>query len=255
MDYFGGFEHVCILKGDDPRNDTRFTIAVLEAAGFPVRVIPCGEIPGRVGEFAGAAVLGELSHEDLCRLPPETIAAIIAANAMNDLRTVFLIHDKRFFTVLHHDAFMREALAPAEIAELRQVLVPTYVKALSPEVWARARLDKDRWIIKPHNQGKSVDVYAGCVTDADEWRALFDSGRADHMVLQEFIPQRRFRGVIGDQSHHDFVVGTLLFFEDGYFGPGVCRASSHPVTNKVDDRKVAPLVTPDWADFDADNVI
>lgn len=255
VEYFAPFDHVCLLKGNDDRNDTRFVIPVFEAAGFPVRVIRTADIPARAGEFEGAAVLGELSHEELCSLPTGTIEAIIAADLMNDLRTVFLIHDKRFFALLHHDGFMRDALTVAEREELRPFLVPTYTQRLNPELWPQARDEKDRWIIKPHNMGKSIDVHAGCVTEESVWRALFDSGRADSMVLQEFVPQRRFRGTIGDKSYNDFVVGTLLFFEDGYFGPGLFRASSHPVTNVVDDRKIAPLVTPDWAEFSADNVL
>ena len=254
-DYFGPFDRVCLLKGADDRNDTKFVVPVFEKAGFPVQVIPAADVPARTSDFRGAAVLGELSHEELCALPTETVAAIVAANSMNDLRTVFLIHDKRFFALLGHDAFLRAALAPAEIVELRPYLVPTYTKRLNPEIWREARHDKSRWIIKPYNMGKSIDVHAGALTDAADWAALFDTGRADRMVLQEFVPQRRFRGTIAGRPYHDYVTGTLLFFEDGYFGPGLCRASSYPITNRVDDRKVAPLVTADVGLFEPDNVI
>ena len=98
-------------------------------------------------------------------------------------------------------------------------------------------------------------MFAGPLTDAAEWQALFDTGRADRMVLQEYVPQRRFRGTIGGQAYRDYAAGTLLFFEEGYFGPGLFRTSSYPVTNKVDDRKIAPLVTPDADRFEPDNVI
>ena len=154
-----------------------------------------------------------------------------------------------------HAAFLNEALAPAEIEEIRPFLIPTYAKALDPEIWRQARADKDRWILKPFNVGKSIDVFAGPLTDAAEWQALFDTGRADRMVLQEYVPQRRFRGTIGGQAYRDYAAGTLLFFEEGYFGPGLFRTSSYPVTNKVDDRKIAPLVTPDADRFEPDNVI
>ena len=255
MEHFGPFDHVCLLKGADDRNDTKFVIPVFEKAGIPVHVVPAAEVPARTAEFRGAAVLGELSHDEICALPTETVAAIVAADSMNDLRTVFLIHDKRFFALLTHAAFLNAALSPAEIAELRPFLVPTYAKNLAPEIWRQARADKDRWILKPFNVGKSIDVFAGPLTDAAEWTALFDSGRADRMVLQEYVPQRRFRGTIGGQAYRDYAAGTLLFFEDGYFGPGLFRASSYPVTNKVDDRKIAPLVTPDADRFEPDNVI
>ena len=255
MERFDPFDHVCLLKGADDRNDTKFVVPVFEKAGFPVQVIPAAEVPARTSEFRGAAVLGELSHEEICALPTETVAAIVAADSMNDLRTVFLIHDKRFFALLTHAAFLNEALAPAEIEEIRPFLIPTYTKALDPEIWRQARAAKDRWILKPFNVGKSIDVFAGPLTDAAEWQALFDTGRADRMVLQEYVPQRRFRGTIGGQAYRDYAAGTLLFFEEGYFGPGLFRASSYPVTNKVDDRKIAPLVTADVAAFEPDNVI
>ena len=255
MEYFRPFDHVCLLKGADDRNDTKFVIPVFEKAGFPVRVIPAADVPARTTEFRGAAVLGELSHDEICALPTETVEAIVAADSMNDLRTVFLIHDKRFFALLTHAAFLNNALAPAEIEEIRPFLIPTYAKALDPEIWRQARADKDRWILKPFNVGKSIDVFAGPLTDAAEWQALFDTGRADRMVLQEYVPQRRFRGTIGGQAYRDYAAGTLLFFEEGYFGPGLFRASSYPVTNKVDDRKIAPLVTPDTDRFEPDNVI
>ncbi len=255
MDYFGSFDHVCLLKGADNRNDTKFVIPMFEQAGFPVHVIAAGEVPVRTHDFVGAAVLGELSHEEICNLPTETIEAIIASNSMNDLRTVFLIHDKRFFALLYNDAFVQAVLTTAEIAELRSCLVPTFTKRLNPEIWPQARNEKDRWIIKPYNMGKSIDVFAGPITPVGEWESLFDSGRADTMVLQEYIPQRKFRGTIAGALREDYVAGTLLFFEDGFYGAGLFRASSHPVTNQGDDRKIAPLVTPDYERFEFDNVL
>lgn len=255
MEYFGPFDHVCYLKGSDQRNDTKYIVPLLEAAGFPVHMIPAEEVPGKVHRFEGAAVIGELSHEEVCRLPRETIVAMVDAGILNDLRTAFLLHDKRFFALLCHDAFLRAALSAGEIDFLRPYLIPTFTRRMAPEVWAQARAAKDRWIIKPYNKGKSIDVFAGCLTPAAEWDALFASGRADAMVLQEFIPQRRFRGTIAGKAHQDYVVGTLLFFEEEYFGLGICRASSYPITNKVDDRKVAPLVTEETSYFEPDNVL
>jgi hypothetical protein len=250
MDYFGPFDHVCLMKGADGRNETQYVVQVFESAGFPVHVIPSAEVAAHLHLFEGAAVIGELDHDELCGQPDATIDAIIAARPLNDLRTVFLLHDKRFFAVLHHDGFLHDALGDAGARELAPYLVPTYTKLLRPDVWARARGEKDRWILKPSVLGKSIDVYAGCVTDEAEWQALFDSGRADSMVLQSWVEQRRFRGTIGDEQRDDYVAGTLLFFDEGYFGPGLFRASSHPVTNKADDRKIAPLVTADVGAFD-----
>jgi hypothetical protein len=43
--------------------------------------------------------------------------------------------------------------------------------------------------------------------------------------------------------YQDYVVGTLLCFDNRFLGPGICRASSFPVTNQGDDRKVSVFVT------------
>ncbi len=75
------------------------------------------------------------------------------------------------------------------------------------------------------------------------------------MVPQEYVVQRTFSGTIGEKSYRDYAAGTLLCFEEGYYGTGMFRASSYPVTNVVDDRKIVPLVTSDVQHFDKDNVL
>lgn len=243
MDYFGDFTHVCLLKGSDERNETKFLVPIFEKAGFPVKIIPADDVSKNLDLFDHAAVIGELDHIELCRQPLATIDAIIDANALNDLRTVFLIHDKRFYALLSHEPFLQAALSAAELEEFRPYLISTYTRHMQPDIVESARTEKERWIIKPNVLGKSIDVFAGCVTDQGVWDSLFTDDRLDTMVVQEFIPQRKFTGSIGAQHYNDYAVGTLLFFEDRYFGPGIVRASSHPVTNKVDDRKIAPIVT------------
>lgn len=256
MDYFGPFECVCVLLGwNTAKNESKFFMPIFEAAGIPVERIPAAEVPSSTHLFENAAVIGELSHEELCALPPETIEAIIGSNLLNDLRTVFLIHDKRFFALLHHGAFVDNALTPEEREEFRPHLIPTYTRHLNPEIWPEARRNKDHWIIKPANNGMSIDVFAGPITPASDWEALFASGRADSMVLQEYIPQRKFRGTISGIPRDDYAAGSLLFFEDAFYGIPVLRASSHPVTNQGDDRKIAPLVTPDYGQFEVDHVL
>lgn len=255
MAHFPPFNRVCLLKGADERNDTRYIVQILKHAGFPVHVIPTDDIPASTHLFSDAAVLGELDHDEILRLPDETIQAIIEARGLNDLRTVFLLHDKRFFALLSTDDFLRDTLPPADRKEFRAFLAPSYTRQMRPDIWAQARGEKDRWILKPYAGGKSIDVHAGCVTDAAEWKAIFDSGRIETMILQAYVRQRKFRGHVRETPHDDYVAGTLLFFNDGYYGPGLFRASSFPVTNTVDDRKIAPLVTADTDYFENDIIL
>jgi hypothetical protein len=256
LDYFGSFERVCVLQGwNTPKNESKFFIPIFEAAGWPVEKIPAGQVAKSAHLFEKAAVIGELSHEELCALPDETLEALIDSNHLNDLRTVFLVHDKRFFALFQQEEFARNALSPGERGEFSHFLPRTCTLHLNPEIWPEARANKDKWILKPANNGMSIDVFAGPVTPQAEWQALFDSGRADNMVLQEYIPQRKFRGTVAGVPHEDFAAGTLLYFEEEFYGTGFLRASSHPVTNKVDDRKIPTLITPDIEQFEVNNVL
>jgi len=79
--------------------------------------------------------------------------------------------------------------------------------------------------------------------DEAEWRALFFQANASDLTLQPYIHQARVHSNVGDEERsNDYAVGTLLFFDNEFFGPGFFRASSHPVTNQGDDRKIAPVV-------------
>jgi len=240
--YFGVFDHVCLLKGADQRNGTKWVAALFEQAGYPVYVIPAAEVPANLALLDNAAVIGEMDQAEWCAQPDDAVQALVASNMLNDLRTVFLLHDKRFFALLNDEEFQRAALSPDEIAIWRQHLVPTYAHGQRPDLWERARCAKDAWIAKPRNAGKSIGVVAGPLVSAAAWEDLFSSPRLPDMVLQQWVDQPRVSGSIGETAYEDYVAGTLMFFEDGYYGPGHFRASSHPVTNVVDDRKIAPLV-------------
>jgi hypothetical protein len=255
MRYFGEFDHVCILKGSDNRNETKYSISIFEKAGYKTYVIPAAVIADNLHLFENAAVIGELDHDELCNLPLKVVEAIIQSNQLNDLRTVFLIHDKRFFSVLGNDAFLQSCLNASEIELLKQVLVPTYTPLEQSDLWLDARQNKNNWILKHRALGKGVNVYAGCVTDEVEWQKIFESDIMADMILQPFIKQRRINGSVGDNTYYDYVVGTLLFFDDNFFGPGLFRTSSYPVTNKVDDRKIAPLVTADTGWFEPQMIL
>ena len=255
LEYFGAFDHVCVLQGAEKRTEARYIVPIFEAAGFPAQCIPAEALPQEVQVLEGAAVMSMLSQEELCALPLQTISALVRSKLLNDLRTVFLAGDKRFFALLHHGDLLPQALSADEISELQPYLVPTFTRQMNPEIWPQAREEKDRWVAKPFAQGLSIGVVAGPVTEEAAWRFLFDSGQADDMVLQEFVPQRKFKGRIGEHLYEDYATGTLLFFEEDYFGPGIFRASSFMVTNRRDDRKIAPLVTSNVLSFDQDNII
>jgi hypothetical protein len=81
------------------------------------------------------------------------------------------------------------------------------------------------------------------VTEEEQWQHAFQSPDIEKMVLQPFFRQKQFVAPLEGRMYMDYVVGSFLCFEDEFLGPGRFRASSFPVTNQGDDRKVAPFVT------------
>ncbi len=253
--YFGDFKHVCLLEGADKHNETKYLVPIIQNAGYQLHIIPADSITDQLHLLKNAAVISELSHAELCRQPMKTVETILHSNLLNDLRTVFLVHDKRLFSLFSKESFQANVLTREEMDTFSRAIVPTYTRLERPDLWAKAFEEKDGWIIKPSALGKGKDVYAGKLTTAEQWKAVFESDTISNMTLQPYIEQRKFSGSIGGEKYDDYAVGTLLFFDDHYFGPGLFRASSYPITNRVDDRKIAPLVTPDIKNFDQENIL
>ena len=82
---------------------------------------------------------------------------------------------------------------------------------------------------------------AGPLTSEEEWKELSLNG----MVIQPFLRQRTYKTVWEGQEFDDYICGMMLCVDDRFFGSGLFRASSLPVTNVGDDRKACPLLTDD----------
>ena len=233
---------VVILSHRGKEEESRFYQSILEEAGFSVQKVYADQIENFPFGEKPQTFITEFNQEEYFNLSDKTLKALANATVINDLRTVFLIHDKRFFSVMGNEQFRKDLLSEDEIALFDQFYIPTYAFGEQPLLWAEAKQAKDQWIIKHKNLGKSAQVYAGVVTSKEQWEALFEADAIQEMILQPFIDQKKFEGTISGNSYNDYVVGTLLFFNNHYFGPGLFRASSHPVTNVVDDRKLMHLI-------------
>lgn len=64
-------------------------------------------------------------------------------------------------------------------------------------------------------------------------------------ILQPFIQQRTYPCEWEGKHYDEYVCGMMLCMDDCYFGSGVFRTSSAPVTNKVDDRKMCVIHSDD----------
>lgn len=241
--YFGDFNSFCILKGEDKAGDFLFYVPYFEELGFNVNILSPSEIESNLHLLDGAAVINEFSQIELSKLSDKALTIIAASNGLNDMRSIFLIHDKRFLAVLSDIDFLTQAIGKDDMEFLSNYLIPTYTRDCNSEVWKVAMANKNQWIVKHYLLGKSEHVYAGCVMEEHEWESIFASNEIERMILQPFISQKRFKSHIGSISFNDYAVGTLLCFDNKFFGPGIFRCSSYEITNKVDDRKISPWFT------------
>ncbi len=240
--YLEGTDRVVVATGADKRNESKIFVPILERMGIDVECVPYQEIPNRIASWKNPLIIYELSFDELLRLPDDVLARLIRMRSINDLRTIFLIHDKRFFSTLCQEELLQDVLETEERAFFQRFLVPTYTATERLDLWQDARQNKDAWIIKHRILGKSQEVYAGQVTPQEEWETLLDGPSRENLVLQQWIEQRLISGSVGGVEYEDYIVGTLLFFDNHYFGMGDFRTSSHPVTNKTDHRKMSSLI-------------
>lgn len=250
MAYLGGGRRICVLKGADKPCDIKFYTRFFESLGLQLLVLSPQEFQDAPDLIKGAAVINEFNQHEMMDLSDEAIRSIAVSNSLNDMRTIFLIHDKRFLSVLTSRDFLDEFLSKDDADFLMDHLVPTCTYGSRPDLWENARENREDWVVKHALLGKSEEVHVGCVTDQEAWLGLFQSEELRNMVLQPFVKQRRIASRIGDRTFQDYAVGTMLCFDDEFFGPGIFRTSSHVVTNRVDDRKAFPWFTDGFAGRD-----
>lgn len=238
-----GKDRLVVLKSADKSDSIKLYVPFYQALGMETIILEADEVESNLHLLNGAFTVSALNQKDLLSYSIETLYALADAETVNDFRSVFLLHDKRFFALFSDDDFLLKCLTPPEATFLRDHTVTTYLYGCSEDIWEDAKKNKDQYILKHHCLGKSESVYAGAMTSKANWDRLFDSGDICHMILQPFMDQKRFFTVYNGQMIEDYVSGTILTVDDRYFGTGMFRSSKSPVINITDARKIAQLTT------------
>lgn len=225
-----------LIRGEEGRNDSEILAQVYRAAGLRLDIVAPERLADVWNEITGRRIVSEMNHGELARLDDTTLRRLVDAGTRNDLRTAVLVHDKAFFALMSLAEF-QAALPAVHRATLQRHLQPTWLAALEPRLWERARHEREEWILKPRNLGRSEGVVAGALVRPEEWDAAWRAADPRATVIQRFVDQPRWRTSLRGEPLEDYAVGTLLFAQEGYFGPGVFRLSSLAVTNVGDDRK------------------
>ena len=241
----GDKRDIYVLKSADRTSEIRLYAPFYSYFGKRVTVIEAKDVEADIRSWSRGFVISALNQGDLLSFSTDTVRAMVDAGMYNDLRTILLIHDKRFMNLWFQDGFTDACLTPEETTFLRRHAIPTWPWGTNETQWEAARRHREDFIIKHRRLGKSDRLYAGPLMSPEAWEALWRDGEVRHAVLQPFIRQRRWPCVWEGQAFEDYICGMMLCVDDRYFDSGLIRASSLPVTNIGDDRKICPIHTDD----------
>lgn len=246
----GNAKRIVVIKGNNKLEEFHFYPQLFEGAGIECIIIPIEHLNEKIALLKNSWTIEELTFDEIRQLPDHLIEALAEHQIHNNVKTLFTTHDKTFFHVLCHPDFQNNVFSSDEKELLNKHLVPTYIYGRNQEIWEDANRNREHYILKHREKGKSVDIFAGKVCDDATWQKLFDESTIQNMILQPYIEQRKIHGYVGKEERKDFAVGTLLYFNDHFFGPGLYRTSSYPISNITDNRKAAMLISKSTQDID-----
>tara|TARA_R110001592_G_C13191467_1_gene752754 strand:+ start:535 stop:1779 length:1245 start_codon:yes stop_codon:yes gene_type:complete len=238
----GARRSVCIIKGRDTIQASRFFSPIFKDAGLDVKEIQYSEVWAHKDFIKQSLVINECMMDEIETMSDDELRLLAQCKIVNDYRTIFIAHDKRFFCFLNDRDFQEKVLEPSEIKLLEQYLIKTHPCNEDVLTAQDVRDNKDAWVLKHINLGRSRQIFAGLEMNQAEWEELIRTLNYDEFVVQEWVPQKEFTGSVNGTSYNDYLTGTLLYFDSEYFGLGLFRASSHIIANKVDNRNIFPLV-------------
>ena len=250
-----GYQKMAVLKSADKSDSIKLYVPFYQALGLDVTVLEADETEDQTGSLQGSLIISALNQKDLLSFSMDTLKTLADLQIHNDFRTIFLLHDKRFFSLLFQDSFTGRFLDAQEESFLRRHLIPTYLYGTARDVWEDAKVHKDDYILKHHCLGKSEKVYAGCLTEQSQWEQLMESPDLASMILQPFIRQKLFCGEWKGTALKEYLSPSILCVDDRYFGTGLFRTSSCPVINQGDAHKLAPILTDQKEKFTACHIL
>lgn len=237
----GGRNDILILKGEDLKNSSRHYLGILRNSGYSIREMHHSDLSSNLSKLPHSLIVSELTLAEIERLPTEVLEALSECEMINDYRSVFLLHDKRFFHVLLDPSLQAACLTPAEREVLSAFLIPTYGWGQGVSFWQSAKEAREGWVLKHRALGKSVAVHAGIDTSREDWDILMRGASNGEFILQQWVPQKLWHGTVDGVDHYDYVTGTLMFFDNHYFGQGPIRTSASPVRNRTNNRSVGVI--------------
>ncbi|CAF3692881.1 unnamed protein product [Rotaria sp. Silwood1] len=168
----------------------------------------------------------ELHQDEILQLSDEIIELLIKNNQlnyMNDLRTIFIVHDKRLFSLLSNQQFLYSLVNNSQNT-FTQLIPITYVINKIPYYLKDSIINnKQDWCIKPNLAGKGENVTIGVDVTLDEWTCQLLDSNHEQWIIQQYIPCIQYQSMN--------ISGMLFCFNDQCFNIGTIRISSNKIVN------------------------
>ncbi|KAJ5958756.1 uncharacterized protein N7479_005906 [Penicillium vulpinum] len=183
----------------------------------------------------------ELHQQELQALSPEMLQHL-SSRCFNDLRSVFLVHDKRLLGIVHQEldslVHRHQVLTERQVEVLRRGIVHTILPG-SPELKAFVRQCqespsfKDNYILKPVRGGKGEGIIFGDEVSTGEWNeklkalesaVLVPNGTT--YVVQRQVQQPLYEVLLKEEEgvQRNRLVGTYMSIHGKYIGVGCWRS-------------------------------
>ncbi|CAF1010630.1 unnamed protein product [Adineta ricciae] len=168
----------------------------------------------------------ELHQNEILNLSDEILEFFIQnkqINYINDLRTIFLLHDKRLFSLLSNQSFLY-VLLNSPFDKFLQFIPKTFVIDKLPNYLKDSIVkNKQHWCIKPNSAGKGENITIGADVSIDEWsRQLLDSSH-NQWIIQEYVDYVPYKSMN--------LCGMLFCFNEYCFNMGIIRMAEKKIVN------------------------
>ncbi len=196
-----------------------------EAAPGDLRVVG-GVLHDKTGPVEQVAL--ECQQPELESMSDEVLIAL-GRVCNNDLRTIFLVHDKRMLALLSNtEELVQNGILGKEDAEyLASRINSTFLASDFPGG------DKTQWLLKPTTLGKGQGIVFGKDMTQQEWdHAIAEAKVSNKFVVQQICEQPRFpletvpipEAPVAARVEWS-VVGTFFSVNGQFLGPCVWRSS------------------------------
>lgn len=174
-----------------------------------------------------------LQQEELLALDPQRFTQITDNTYFNDIRTIFIAHDKRLFAILCNQDIMSKYMTADEFKRLSRYVIPTYL--IDEKIKRDISANTEAWVLKKFTGGKGEGMTIGKETPPSALKKTLQTAALD-AIAQPFIEQPLFNLInyhADIKNSHDrlYLVGSILSFNNQLLGPGLFRASAKTVIN------------------------